>query len=85
MPPRIGRWGTPSVREAIDRLPEAQRQTVILHFEEDLIYEQTAAVMNVDVGTVKSRIHHARKSLRALVSRELLRELGITKEASDGS
>jgi RNA polymerase sigma-70 factor, ECF subfamily len=68
------------VRRAIESLPEAQRQTLILHFEEDLTYAQTAEAMDVDLGTVKSRIHNARKRLRATVGPDMLRALGIQKE-----
>lgn len=77
--------GYDKVRAAIERLPEVQRQTMILHFEEDLTYEQVAEVMNVDVGTVKSRIHNARKSVRSLVGPEWLRAMGFGKENTDGS
>lgn len=65
------------VKDAVDRLPEAQRQTLILHFEEDLTYEQTAEAMGVDIGTVKSRIHHARRNLRDLLTPAFLRALGF--------
>jgi len=76
--------GYAKIREAIDLLPEVQRQTIILRFEEDLSYEQVAEAMDVDIGTVKSRIHNARKSLRSLVGPEWLRAMGIGKENTDG-
>ncbi len=65
------------VKNAVDRLPEAQRQTLILHFEENLTYEQTAEAMGVDIGTVKSRIHHARKTLRDILPEGFVRALGF--------
>jgi len=63
------------VQHEIDRLPENQRQTLILHFEEGLTYEQVALAMGVDLGTVKSRIYYGRKKLRRELGPELLETL----------
>lgn len=72
------------VQQAMDRLPELQRQTLILYAEEDLTYAQIAEAMNTDVGTVKSRIHNGRKNLLKQLKPEFLRELGIRKEKNHG-
>lgn len=64
------------VQRAMDRLPELQRQALILYAEEDLTYEQVAEAMGSDMGTIKSRIHNARKNLVKQLKPELLRELG---------
>ena len=55
------------VREAMDRLPELQRQTLILFSEEDMSYDEIAQIMDVNIGTVKSRLFHARRGLRGLL------------------
>lgn len=68
------------VQKAMERLPEPQRQTLILYCEEDLTYQQIAKAMATDIGTVKSRIHYARKNLRKLLKPEILEALGIEKE-----
>lgn len=60
------------VREAIDRLPELQRQTLILFCEEEMSHAEIAEIMSVSTGTVKSRLFHAKKTLRGLVRPELL-------------
>lgn len=60
------------VREAMDQLPEAQRQALILYSEENMSYAEIARVMDVSVGTIKSRIFHAKKNLRGLLSPETL-------------
>lgn len=60
------------VEEAIDRLPEHHRQTLILYCEEELSYAEIAEVMGVNIGTVKSRLFHAKKTLRGLVSPQTL-------------
>jgi RNA polymerase sigma-70 factor, ECF subfamily len=68
------------VRRAIDRLPELQRQTLILYCEEDLSYPQIAAAMGTDVGTVKSRIHYGRRHLRRLLRPDILCSLGVQED-----
>jgi len=75
------------VKEAIDRLPELQRQTLILFSEEELSYAEIALVMETNIGTVKSRLHHAKKSLRRLLRPQTLQILEIEFEegASDAT
>ena len=68
------------VQKAIDRLPEIQRQAIILYCEENMTYAQIAEVMGTDIGTVKSRIFYGRKNLRKLLNPEILEALGIKKE-----
>ncbi|MAS35055.1 MAG: hypothetical protein CL610_13680 [Anaerolineaceae bacterium] len=63
------------VREAMNRLPENQRQALILFAEEGLSYAEIAEAMNTNVGTIKSRLFHAKKGLRRLVRPEVLQAL----------
>jgi RNA polymerase sigma-70 factor (ECF subfamily) len=64
------------LRDAIDRalasLPEELRQAVILRDVQGLDYKEIAAVLDVPIGTVESRIFRARQRLRPLL--EPLRE-----------
>lgn len=55
------------VREAMHQLPELQRQTLLLYAEERLTIPEIAVVMDTQPGTVKSRLHHARKTLKRLL------------------
>jgi RNA polymerase sigma-70 factor, ECF subfamily len=55
------------VREAMNRLPEVQRQLLILYCEEELSYAEIAEVMHISIGTVKSRLHYAKRALRSLL------------------
>ena len=50
--------------EAINALPEAQRSVILLHFLEDFSVAEIAEVTHASPGTVKSRLHYARKALR---------------------
>lgn len=51
------------ILKAVDSLPAKLRQVVIWYEFEDLSYEQIAKKTGVPVGTVKSRLFHARKIL----------------------
>jgi len=63
------------VQQAMERLPELQRQTLILYSEESLSYQEIAEAMNCSIGTVKSRLFYAKKTLRQLISPETLQVL----------
>lgn len=52
------------IREAVDRLPEKLRMTVILFYFHDMGEKRTAKALKVPVGTVKSRLNKAKKILR---------------------
>ncbi|MEP7284208.1 MAG: RNA polymerase sigma factor [Chloroflexota bacterium] len=58
------------VKAAIDRLPEPQRQALILYAEENLSYAEIAIATQTNIGTVKSRLHHAKKALPYLLKPE---------------
>ncbi len=60
------------VREAMERLPEAQREALILFSEEHMSYAEIAEIAGVSLGTVKSRLFHAKKKLRQLIRPETL-------------
>ena len=46
-------------------LPEAQREVVLLRFAGGLDLKEIAEAMDIPLGTVKSRLHHALEALRA--------------------
>jgi RNA polymerase sigma-70 factor (ECF subfamily) len=53
-----------AVRDCIERLPDAQREAVHLAFFEDLAYGEIARIMDCPEGTVKTRVYHAKRSLK---------------------
>lgn len=63
-----------ALRRALARLPFDQRAVVLLRFYDDLSEQQTAAVLDCSVGTVKSRTSRALEALRAAGSVPFLRE-----------
>jgi len=52
------------VLRAIDSLPLPYREVVVLRDVEELHYEEIATMLNVPVGTVKSRLFRAREMLQ---------------------
>jgi RNA polymerase sigma-70 factor (ECF subfamily) len=52
------------LQEAIDRLPPGQRAVVCLRHIEGLSVQEVAQALGIPEGTVKSRLHHARRQLR---------------------
>ena len=51
----------------LNQLPVPQRSVLLLHFVEDFSLEEIAGVTDTPLGTVKSRLHYAKKSLRKLL------------------
>ena len=56
------------VKKAIDELPEDFRIVVVLSFIEGFSYQEIAEIADLQLGTVKSRLHRGRK----LLQKELL-------------
>ncbi len=60
-----------SLQQAVDALPSRHRVVVILHYLEGLSLKDISYIIDVPEGTVKSRLHYARESLkRAILERE---------------
>ena len=58
---------------AIAKLPVLQREALALFTFEELSLDEIAKISGVDVGTVKSRLHRARESLRSALAPLLVR------------
>ena len=52
------------IAAAIQALPPLQREAILLFEYEGFTLEETASIVDTDVGTVKSRLHRARDRLR---------------------
>lgn len=55
------------VARAFARLPIDQRAVVVLHHYEDLPLTEVAETLGIPVGTARSRLHYALKTLRSAV------------------
>lgn len=60
-----------AIAAAVLELPEAQRIAFLLREYHDLDYAEIAKVLDVDVGTVKSRLSRARAAVRDALARAL--------------
>lgn len=60
------------VREAMEALPEVQRQALMLYAEEGMSHAEIADIMGCSPGTVKSRVYYAKRNLRGLLRPETL-------------
>ena len=68
-------------------MPEPYRTTLILRDLEEMSYEEIAEVLEISLGTVKSRLTRGREALRQRLApyvREAGTELGLTVPDDDG-
>ena len=63
-------WQLRELENAIARLPDEQREVVLLIGLEGIRYDEAALILRVPIGTVRSRLSRARGSLRKLLERD---------------
>ena len=51
----------------LGKLPDAQRSVLLLHFIEEFSLEEIGEITGAQLGTVKSRMHYAKKAVRKLL------------------
>ena len=66
--------GTRDVATALASIPEEFRMALVLADVQDMAYEQIAKVLDVPVGTVKSRVHRGRLAIAGALGIEGARE-----------
>src|SRR6478752_8709647 len=74
------------VEEELRKVPEPYRTTLILRDLEEMSYEEIAEVLEISLGTVKSRLTRGRDALRQRLApyvREVGNELGLTVPSHD--
>ncbi len=59
-----------AIRRAMSRIPDADREVLLLTFAHELSGPEVAEVLGIPAGTVKSRLFHARQRLREQLSEE---------------
>lgn len=65
---------TEQIQEAIERLPEDFREPLVLFDGEGLSYQEIADLMDLPIGTVRSRLNRARKKLQKDLAPIMLEE-----------
>jgi RNA polymerase sigma-70 factor, ECF subfamily len=58
------------VHRALDVLPAAQREVLVLRYIENMSYEEIARIVDTQVGTVRSRLHYAKRGLRVQLEKD---------------
>lgn len=59
------------VMNTVDKLPEHHRQIFKLRHSDGLTYEEMAARLNCNLGTVKSRLNRARNAFAAMIEKRV--------------
>ena len=52
------------IRQTVQTLPDKLRIVILMHFMEELSVEEIAGILGIPAGTVKSRIHKAKRVLK---------------------
>lgn len=68
------------VQSALRDLPSPFRETVVLFYVQNLKYREVAEVLDVSIGTVKSRLHEGLKRLKAVLQEAERVETQILQE-----
>jgi RNA polymerase sigma-70 factor (ECF subfamily) len=66
----VGEWRR-GLWSHVARLPDGQRQALVLRFSEHLAYDEIAVAMACPLGTVKSRIFNGLESLRGMLRNDM--------------
>jgi RNA polymerase sigma-70 factor (ECF subfamily) len=53
-----------TVQKAIEKLPEKYRIVIVLKYIEDLSLQEISEILDLPIGTVKTRLHRGREALR---------------------
>lgn len=72
----VDRLDAEAIERALAELPDEFRTAATLYFMQDLPYQEIAEILNVPIGTIRSRLHRARRMLQRALW-HLARERGI--------
>lgn len=75
-PPQYGSMDLADFKKALDRLPDDQREAIVLIGASGFSYEEAAEICNCAIGTMKSRVSRARTRLQ--------QDLQVTGESDYG-
>ena len=64
----VSKWEYERLIKAVNSLDSKHRPVLVLRYFDDLSYSEIAQVLDIPLGTVKSRINHALKFLREQLS-----------------
>ncbi len=59
------------VQRAVASLPMPQRVVVVLYYVSDLSLQEIADILDIPIGTVKSRLYYGRRTLKKTLGLDL--------------
>jgi len=68
--PDVGESSDEAFLNLLDHVSPASRAVLLLHYQHDLSLEESAAVLEIPIGTVKSRLHYGVTTLRKFLTSE---------------
>jgi RNA polymerase sigma-70 factor (ECF subfamily) len=69
-PPSLPEQGSLDIEAALEALPEGLRLVVVMGIYQNMPYAEISAVLKIPVGTVKSRMFNALRTLRRLMEEQ---------------
>jgi RNA polymerase sigma-70 factor (ECF subfamily) len=57
------------IHAGLDELSVEQREVLVLRYVEEMSYDEIAGVIGCQLGTVRSRLHYAKRALRGVLER----------------
>jgi len=81
----LGQLDAEAIAAALGTLPEEYRVVAALYFREQFAYEEIAAMLEIPVGTVRSRLHRARKLLQKALWRLAVEQGVVAALAAEGT
>jgi RNA polymerase sigma-70 factor (ECF subfamily) len=63
---------TGELQQSLDLIPPDQREVLVLRFFEEMSYEEIARVTGCALGTVRSRIHYAKRALKNALQKKMI-------------
>jgi RNA polymerase sigma-70 factor, ECF subfamily len=68
-----------SVHAALDKLAAPHREVLVLRYIEDMSYEEITRIVDCEIGTVRSRLHYAKRALRNEIEKDPRHERSRTR------
>lgn len=81
-PEQYGSMDMADFRSALDKLPEDQREAIVLVGASGFSYEEAAKISGCAVGTIKSRVSRARSALQNLLAVDNYTEFGPDRDSA---
>jgi RNA polymerase sigma-70 factor, ECF subfamily len=65
----VGRLDESELEAALMAIPPPQREVMLLRYRDEMSYNEIAMVVGCPIGTVRTRLHHAKRRLQELLTR----------------